>query len=442
MQDDMTQDKKTPATASGSVEVPRAGTERDPAKIEAKLLMLDRLIDWPTSLTSREDLKKVLSDGRQMRIKFGVDITARTLHIGHAVNLRAIRHLQDLGHKVVFMLGGFTTLVGDPTGKVVARVAQDRDEVEENKRAFIDQIKSIIRFDIPDRIEIRDNTEWWGTPEKHGRITVGHLFELLRTITVTNLLSRDMFRERMKKSDPIYASEFLYPVLQGYDSVEMQSDLTIVGTDQMFNEKMAWEFQEANGQKRQAVFCTKITPGLDGRDKQSKSLGNYVGLAFSPQEKFNSTMLLLDGLVSQWFDVYTEADPRQISEWKTEFDADPVAMKKRLAFCIVELFHGREEAEKAESEFDSRKFKKKVPSVIGAKSVNPEDTIRNALMTALGRKAGDIRDAISNNALNLITKVNEDGSYEEEKLDMMKISAIKAKGALIRWGKNGFYRFE
>lgn len=417
-------------------------SERDPAKIEAKLQLLDRLIDWLPSLTDRDELKKMLSEGKQLRIKFGVDITARTLHIGHAVNLRAIRHLQDLGHKVVFLLGGFTTLVGDPTGKVVARTSQNQDEVENNKRAFIDQIKSIIRFDIPGLIEIRDNTEWWGTPGKHGSITVGNLFNLLRTITINNLLSRDMFRERMKNSEPIYTSEFLYPVLQGYDSAEMQSDLTIVGTDQMFNEKMAWGFQEAKGQKRQAVFCTKITPGLDGREKQSKSLGNYVGLAFTPQEKFNSVMLLLDDLVPQWFEVYTDTDPQQINKWKAEFGADHVAFKKRLAFCIVELFHGRAEAEKAESEFDSRKFKKKVPSVIEAKSVSPDDTIQKALMTALGRKAGNIRDAIANKALNLITMINEDGSYEEEVLDMKKISIVKAKGSVIRWGKNSFYRFE
>lgn len=414
----------------------------DPVQVEKKLELIDRLVNWDASLTSRDKFRELLLGEKQLRIKFGADITAQTLHIGHAVNLRVMRHMQDLGHKVVFLLGGFTTLVGDPTDKLMARTAPKQNEIEKNKQNFVDQIKSVIRFDDENLIEIRDNTEWWGTLENSGEINVGKLFELLKTLTVTTMLSRDMFRKRMESGTPIYLSEFLYPVLQGYDSVEMESDITIVGSDQMFNEKMAWGFQEAAGQEKQAILCTKITPGLDGGEKQSKSIGNYVGLAHSPKEKFNRTMLLLDELVPQWFDVYTDIDKEQIDAFKVEFDKDPLAFKKRLAFYITELFHGASEASEAELDFESKKLLKKVPSEIPETSLGELNTLDELLRVNFRQKTNGIKDLINAAALSLVTKINGDGSYEEEivsDLDEVRNLSIK-EGDVIRWGKNKFYR--
>jgi len=248
------------------------GVITDPTQIENKIKLIDRLVNWEASLTSRDKFKELLMNGKQLRIKFGADITAKTLHIGHAVNLRVMRHMQNLGHKVIFLLGGFTTLVGDPTDKLMARTAPDQSEIDANKLKFIEQIKSVIRFDDENLIEIRDNTEWWGTLEQSGKINVGVFFEMLKTLTVGSLLARDMFRKRTENETPIYLSEFLYPVLQGYDSVAINSDITIVGSDQMFNEKMAWGFQEAAGQEKQAILCTKITPGLDGGENSLNRL--------------------------------------------------------------------------------------------------------------------------------------------------------------------------
>src|SRR3989344_7472307 len=162
----------------------------DVESVDKKMEMIDRLVNWETSLTSREKFREMLLGDKQLRIKFGADITAQTIHIGHAVNLRAMRHLQDLGHKVVFLLGGFTTIVGDPTDKLMARSAPDSSDIEKNKKAFIDQIKGVVRFDDPSLIEIRDNIEWWGTPEMGGTINVGNFFEMIKSITVTSKIGR------------------------------------------------------------------------------------------------------------------------------------------------------------------------------------------------------------------------------------------------------------
>ncbi len=414
----------------------------NPEAIEEKLKSIDRLVDWKTSLTSRDKFKKLLLQGEQLRIKFGADITAQTLHIGHAVNLRAMRHLQDLGHKVVFLLGGFTTLIGDPTDKLEARSTPGDKDIEKNKQAFIKQIQDVVRFDDPNLIEIRDNTEWWGTLESQGSINVGKFFEMLKSTTVRAMLSRDMFKKRMENDIPIYLSEFLYPILQGYDSVEMESDLTIVGSDQLFNEKMAWGFQEAAGQEKQAVLCTKITPGLDGGEKQSKSVGNYVGLAHSPKEKFNKTMLLLDELIPQWFEVYTEIDQDQIDSFKSEYSNDPISFKKRLAFYITELFHGTTEAEEAEIDFEKKKFLRRIPTEIPEITLGDSTTLDSLLRKHFQQKSGNIRGLTKNGALAVITKVNEDGTFEEELIgDVLHAKDTSLSGGeLIRWGKNKFYR--
>jgi tyrosyl-tRNA synthetase len=418
------------------------GIVTNPTKVETKLKLIDRLVDWNTSLTSRDKFRELLLNGKQLRIKFGVDITAQTLHIGHAVNLRVMRHMQDLGHKVVFLLGGFTTLVGDPTDKLMARTAPKKNDIELNKKKFIDQIKGVVRFDDENLLETRDNTEWWGTLDEAGTIKVGDFFEMLKTLTLGSMLARDMFRKRMENDTPIYLSEFLYPVLQGYDSVEMNSDITIVGSDQMFNEKIAWGFQETAGQEKQAILCTKITPGIDGGEKQSKSIGNYVGLADSPKQKFNKVMLLLDELIPEWFDVYTEIDHDQINKFKTVYGNDPISFKKRLAFYITELFHGTQEAEDAEKDFESKKMLNRVTSEISEIVLGDSKTLDDVLRKNFSQKTGNINDLTKAGALSIVTKINNDGTYEEELVNTIAQAkgASISSGQVIRWGKGKFYR--
>ena len=417
--------------------------EQNEDKIKLTLASFDRIVDWNSSLTSREDLEKLLHTDKQLRIKFGADITAQTLHLGHAVNLRAMRSLQDLGHKVVFLLGGFTTLIGDPTGRLTSRSEQVEKDIEANKNNFIDQVKMVLKFDDPKLLEIRDNTEWWGDPEKHGTVTVGKFFQMLGRITHAQLISRDMFQKRIEEDKPIMMSEFLYPILQGYDSVELESDITVVGSDQMFNEKMAWAFQESVGQRKQAILCTKITLGLDGKNKQSKSIGNYVGLSHSPQEKFNRTMLLPDNLINEWMEVYTSAPQEELDKCKSEWEKDPLVFKQRLAWYIVEQFHGKEMAKSAAAEYTDKRQKMELPSNIPEIILPPglDNTLLQSLVLATGYSISVIRDAIKSSGVKIVN-LNEDGSYEltdiPDKNPKVKIS----KETIFKYGRNKWFKFK
>src|SRR5690606_34551494 len=229
---------------------------------------------------SKDEFRAKLRSRRKLRIKYGVDVTAPTLHIGHAVNLWLMRYLQTMGHKVVFLIGDFTTRIGDPDGRLDTRPVIPREEIEKNAEAFIAQAKMVLRFDDPELIEIRRNSEWLD------KLAMQDFMNLLSMVTHARLLSRDMFQARIEAEKDIYMHEILYPVLQGYDSVAVESDLTIIGSDQLFNEMMGRFFQERMGQKPQTIITTKITPGIDAKAKQSKSLGNYIGLAHTPRDKF------------------------------------------------------------------------------------------------------------------------------------------------------------
>lgn len=248
---------------------------------------------WRTidSIVDEQALRQRLDGSEQLRIKYGVDLTAPDLHLGHAVNLWLMRHLQDHGHKVVFLLGDLTTQVGDPTGKSETRPTLSTETIEANAEAFLDQVSIVLDTD-PNVFEVRRNSEWFGS------MPIPQLLSLFSMTTHAQLMARDMFRARIAEDREIALHEMTYPVLQGYDSFAMQSDLTIVGTDQLFNEMMGRQYQQRLGARPQAIITTVITPGLDGGPKQSKSLGNYVAITDTPLEKFGKIMSLGDDLGS------------------------------------------------------------------------------------------------------------------------------------------------
>ncbi|HWU28267.1 MAG TPA: tyrosine--tRNA ligase, partial [Microbacterium sp.] len=250
------------------------------------------------AIVDEHALRAKLESGRQLRIKYGVDLTAPDLHLGHAVNLWLMRHLQDNGHRVVFLLGDLTTRVGDPTGKSETRPVLTAEQIEQNAQAFLDQV-SIVLDTAPEVFEVRRNSEWFD------RMPVAELLSLFSMTTHAQLMARDMFRERLAQGREIALHELTYPVLQGYDSFAMQSDLTIVGSDQLFNEMMGRQFQQRLGESPQSLITTVITPGLDGGPKQSKSLGNYIALTDSATDKFGKAMSLPDELVGIWAGAYT-----------------------------------------------------------------------------------------------------------------------------------------
>ena len=257
----------------------------DPESVEAALSDLARTTEEVVTL---EELRQLLLSGRRLRMKYGVDLTAPDLHLGHAVNLWLYRRLQELGHTVILLLGDFTTQIGDPTGRSRTRPVLPRETIQRNADALLGQALRIL-LDDDDVLEVRRNSEW------NNRLSAKDLLWLL---------SREMFRRRQEQGADVYAHELVYPLLQGYDSYALQADLTIIGTDQLFNEMMGRWIQERLGQRPQVVLTTTITPGIDGREKQSKSLGNYIGILHSPRDKFGRVMRVPDHLVAEraWFE--------------------------------------------------------------------------------------------------------------------------------------------
>lgn len=292
-----------------------------------------------------EEFKSLLESGRQLRIKYGIDVTAPFLHTGHAVNLWMMRQMQDMGHRVIFLIGDFTTRIGDPTGRDLLRPVLPEEEITRNAEAFIEQARMVLRFDDSNLLEIRRNSEWYN------RMSAAEMLRLFSMITHTRLISRDMFQARIQQGRDIYMHEMLYPVLQGHDSAELQSDLTIIGSDQLFNEMLGRFYQERSGQRPQVIITTKITPGLDGKAKQSKSLGNYIGLGHSPREKFGRTMTLPDELIATYLEVYTDVPLAEIASITANLAADLMHAKLFLAHEIVRRYHGSAIADQEQAWF-------------------------------------------------------------------------------------------
>jgi tyrosyl-tRNA synthetase len=340
--------------------------------IEANAVV-DRLRRTTDTIVGEADLLERLASGRPLRIKYGVDCTAPDLHLGHAVNLWMMRQLQDLGHKVVFLLGDLTTRVGDPTGRSETRPVLTPEEIEANAQSFLEQVSIILRTD-PAVFEVRRNSEWYDG------MRVAELLSLFGQVTHAQLMGRDMFRQRVAAGREIAVHELVYPVLQGYDSFAMQSDLTIVGSDQLFNEQLGRHFQQRLGAPPQVVITTTITPGLDGRAKQSKSLNNYVALTDSSRDKFGKLMSIPDELVEPYARVYTELPLDTVAALEDAAAAGgPSARdaKLRLAAAVVTRYHGAGTA-KAELDAFKRTFSDRTQP-----ADMPEVIVHSAVATAL-----------------------------------------------------------
>lgn len=305
---------------------------------------------------SMDELEKKLATNRPLVIKYGVDVTAPFLHLGHAVNLWMMRTFQEYGHKVVFLIGDFTTKIGDPTGRDTQRKLLSDEEMKLNAQEFIRQVSLVLLTD-PKVFAIRRNSEWYD------KMPLSQFIELVSMVTHAKLIQRDMFQKRIKNHREIFMHEMLYPLLQGYDSVMLKSDLTIVGSDQLFNELMGRFYQERFGQNPQIVMTSRITPGIDGREKQSKSIGNYISLTDSPREKFGKVMSIPDSLIIPYLEVYTDIDQAQIQECKRNLshNVNPMEIKKFTANKIVARYHGNSIANEEQSWFENTFSKQKIP---------------------------------------------------------------------------------
>ena len=302
---------------------------------------------------SLKEFEALLDSNKKIKIKYGVDVTSPFLHIGHAVNLWMMRELQDLGHKVIFLIGDFTTQIGDPTGRSNTRPIIPQEEIDRNAEEFIQQAKMVLRFDDLNLLEIRRNSEWFS------KYKLSDFLKLLSLVTHARLISRDMFQKRISNQEDIYLHEMIYPILQGYDSYVLESDLTIIGSDQLFNEMLGRFYQQKFGQTPQVIITTKITQGIDGKAKQSKSLDNYIGLGHSSRDKFGRCMKIPDNLIVDYLSTYTKVSSDDISIINKNVSSDPMKYKKFLAGEIIKRYHSEATA-LSELEWFENTFSKKI----------------------------------------------------------------------------------
>jgi tyrosyl-tRNA synthetase len=293
-------------------------------------------------LIVEEELAKKLASGRRLRVKLGLDPTAPDLHLGHTVVINKLRDFQSLGHQVQFLIGDFTGMIGDPTGKNQTRPPLTREEIETNAKTYQEQVFKILD---PEKTQILYNSEW------SDKLGAEGIIRLAAKYTVSQLLERDDFSKRFHEEKPIALHELLYPLMQGYDSVAMKADVELGGTDQKFNLLVGRELQRAFGQEPQCILTMPLLVGLDGKEKMSKSLGNYVGIAEPPQEIFGKLMSISDELMWRYVELLSFESPSTIQKWKQDHPRD---VKARFAREIVARFHSAAAAERAQAEFESR----------------------------------------------------------------------------------------
>jgi tyrosyl-tRNA synthetase len=301
---------------------------------------------------SPHELADKIALGRPLRIKLGMDPTAPDLHLGHSLTLKRLRDFQNAGHTIIFLVGDFTAMIGDPTGRSVTRKPLSREQIELNAQTYREQVYKILDRELT---EIRFNSEWMND------LGVRRLLEIAANVSVARLLERDDFEKRLAAEEPLFLHELLYPVIQGYDSVALQADLEIGGTDQKFNMLVGRDLQRHFGQTPQVVMTMPLLEGLDGVRKMSKSYGNYVGLTDKPEDMYGKLMSVPDQLMVRYYQLLTTATPEEIAAVKSG-GMHPMEAKKRLARTIVDEYHGKAAAERAEQHFESKFQRREIPA--------------------------------------------------------------------------------
>jgi tyrosyl-tRNA synthetase len=364
-------------------------------------------------------LEAAAREGRQLRAKLGLDPTAPDIHLGHTVVLQKLREFQDLGHRVVLIVGDYTARVGDPSGRTATRPVLSGEEIDANARTYQEQAFHVLRDD-PELLEVRFNSEWLD-------MSMEELFRLARTTTVAQLLERDDFAKRWAARAPISILELLYPLMQGYDSVAVRSDVELGGTDQTFNLLLARDIQRAYGLPEQAVLTMPILPGVDGVEKMSKSVGNHIGITEEPGEIYGRTLSLPDEAMDTWFALLAVDRPPAGTSAR---DA-----KHALARALVERFHGAEAADAAAAEFDRVHVQRSAPEEIdelAVAAVNGTVHLPAVIAAGFGMSRSDARRMLAQGGVKLDGEAlaAADLDLPRERLD----------GAVLQVGKRHFRR--
>jgi tyrosyl-tRNA synthetase len=315
----------------------------------------------------KKRLKWSISNKKPLIVKQGFDPTAPDIHIGHMVSIRKLRTFQRLGHRVIFLIGDYTGLVGDPSGRNSARKKMTEGEVLANAETYKQQIFKVLD---PDKTEIRFNSEWFKKMDFAG------VLELTSYYTIARILERDDFEKRYKAGNPISVMEFLYPLMQGYDSVALKADIELGGTDQKFNLLVGRVLQERYGQKPQIVMTLPLLVGTDGVEKMSKSLDNYIGINEPATEIYGKTMSIPDDQILNYFTLATEVSTQKLVEIKKQLDSgsvNPMELKKELAFELVKLYHDETSARKAQEDFEMKFSRREIPDDIPELAVSSDE---------------------------------------------------------------------
>jgi tyrosyl-tRNA synthetase len=397
--------------------------------VEEQIKIITKGVD---QIVGIEELKKKLEisleKDKPLIIKLGLDPSAPDIHLGHTVVLRKIKQMQDLGHKAMIVIGDFTGKIGDPTGKTKGRVPLTEEQVKENANTYTDQIFKILDSK---KTEVRFNSEWLGN------LKFDDVIKLAATTTVARMLERDDFQNRYKNNIPIGIHEFFYPLMQAYDSVALHADVELGGTDQTFNILMGRNLQKAMGLEQQAALFMPILEGLDGKEKMSKSLGNYIGIHEAPQDMFKKVMEIPDELIIKYYELVTDEHPDKINKIKEEMlnGKNPRDIKYDLAKIITSLYHTTSETEAAINYYNTAFSKKSIPENIPELVIELEkDKLADIIPLLIKEKylpsSSEFRRLIRQGGVQI----------NEEPLVMDDLDMVLACGDILKIGKKKFLK--
>ena len=398
---------------------------------------LDLLLSGTAEVVPAEELEEKLirsaKVGKPLRVKLGIDPSAPDLHLGHAVVLRKLRLFQDLGHTAVLIVGDFTGRVGDPTGQSETRPMLTPEQLDANAQTYLDQVGKVLDMD---RAEVRRNSEWLAP------LTFADVAGLASSLTVARLLERDDFSERYKEGKAISLVEFLYPLMQGYDSVAVESDVEMGGSDQLFNLLVGRDILRGHGKEPQVAFTMPLLTGTDGERKMSKSFGNHIGLTEPPEEQFGKTMSIPDELIVEWFGLCTDLDPSEVRRIETglaDGSLHPGEQKRRLARGVVGIYHGEKAGAAAEERFDTVHRQHELPEDIPEMAIPPEAVKdgkvwlpRLLVETGMASSNADARRLIEGGGVRLDGEVTQDPEGE--------LGVEEMRGRVVQVGRRRFVR--
>jgi tyrosyl-tRNA synthetase len=373
-----------------------------------------------------EKLTNAAKDKRQLRIKLGLDPTSPDIHLGHTVVLRKMRQFQDLGHKAVLIIGDYTARIGDPTGQNTTRPMLSPEQIDKNAKTYFEQAGKILDTSS-DKLEVRHNSEWLE------KMTLMELIQIAAKKTIAQMLQRDSFKLRLEKGIDVYAHEFIYPLMQGYDSVVVKSDVELGGTDQTFNNLVGRDIQKAYNQPQQVVITVPILVGLDGKEKMSKSKGNYIGVTDQPNDMFGKVMSISDDMMENYFTLLTDLPAEKIAELTNSQMTHPKEAKVLLAKMIISQFYDSASADSAAEQFEKVFAQKQLPDEMPEFKLTAEPiSVKQLLITCkLVESGGDAKRMCAQSAVTIDGQKVADPNAQITPVNGMTIQVGKRKFARI-----------